>query len=288
MSVTRSFLSVIVISCLAIVTSAKAALEKAAGKASTSVGLAHTAANAWALETDPVISNGPSEGDPLSDYFFLNGTLANTYQTSLFTLDTDPNGLPSMQNSITGLGGYVVTGFTVDYFANPNGNTDPGGAPDTYSGNGSYPSISVTLTPTENNPLASTLQFNPDADGNEPDINLPVGLVTNIDFYNPEFSDVVSDSADDGGTPNVTVDQFFFQLNLTGPTDGNPLIIDDLNTAFGGPGGIVNIIDPNNDNVVPSTEIDPSEVPEPTGASLLGLSVVGLWRRRRSKVLHGI
>ena len=129
MSFTRCVWSVIVVSCLSISPSAKAALEKAAGKASTSVGLAHTAANAWALETDPAITASTADGPPLSSYFFLNGELANTYDASVFTLDTDANGFPTLQTSVSGLGGFQVTSFQVDYFANPNGNTDPGGGP---------------------------------------------------------------------------------------------------------------------------------------------------------------
>ncbi len=122
MSLKRTIGSVFIVSCLSIPPCAKAALEIAAHKASTSIGLAHTAGNAWALETDPAISGGPEEGvPPLMDYFYLGGNLENTYDPTQFTLDTDPNGYPTLQTSVSGIGDYVVTGFTVDYFYKPNG-----------------------------------------------------------------------------------------------------------------------------------------------------------------------
>jgi hypothetical protein len=204
MCLKRTIGLVFAVSCLAIASQAKAALEIAAKKASTSVGMAHTAANAWALETDPTISNAPGEETPpLSDYFFSGGVLSNTYDTSQFTLVTDPNGFPTLQSSVSGLGSYVVTSFTVDYFANPDGFTDPGGAPDSYTGPDNtkeYPSITVT---------GSGLTLNPDADDNLPDINLPVGEVDDITFFLGSLIAGTLNSADDG-EPNVTGISSFF------------------------------------------------------------------------------
>jgi hypothetical protein len=284
MSLKRTIGSVFVVSCLSIPPCANAALEIAAHKASTSTTLAHTAANAWALETDPAISNAPGEDTPpLMDYFYLGGNLQNTYDPSQFTLNTDPNGYPTLQTSVSGLGDYLVTGFTVDYFANPNGFKDPGGVSDTYQGTDGvpeYPSITVT---------AASLTLNPDADGNLPDINLPVGEVDDITFeLNSVVEDGLINSADDQGEPNVTVDQFFFQLNLTGSV--NPTIIPSLYTSSGGQNGLLTYFDPdlnpNDPNYLMTTvnpNINPSQIPEPASISLLAISGVGLLGRRRSR-----
>lgn len=291
MSVVRNISGAIICYCCLFSPRANAALEVAAKKANTSIGLAHTAANAWALETDPAIttagsqSNSGDDAPPLSDYFFLNGSLSNTYDPSVFTLDTDPNGLPSIANSVSGLDGFEVTSFTVDYFANPAGNTDPGGKTDSYAGG--YPSITVTLSPTANDPLADTLTFNPDADGNEPDINLPVGEVTGINFVLE--SQVDSALSLGGGTSqqlDATQDQFFFQLNLTGPSNPPPLN-NPLYTAFAGPNDFLNLFDPGLSPDDPNyetttTDIGASELPEPAGLSLLAATTLfGLHRRRR-------
>lgn len=287
MSVTRSFWIVIVVSCLAISPCAKAALEKAAGKASTSIGLAKTAANAWALETDPAMTaSGVQPADvtpPLSSYYFLNGELDNTYDPSQYTLDVNPDtGLPDLIYSVEGMNNYTVTGFQVDYYAFPDGNTDPGGGPDSYSDG--YPNIKVALTPTLNDPTASTVSYDPDADGNLPDISLPVGEIEDITFtLNTQVYDALNNSADDEGDVPVTKDQYFFQVNLTGPGDApnNP----GLNGASGGINGFLELYDPDLNPDDPNyetitTDIDPSQVPEPASVSLLAISVVGLFRRK--------
>jgi hypothetical protein len=287
MSVTRSIWSVIVVSCLSISPCAKAALEIAAKKASTSIGLAKTAANAWALETDPAITESgvqPAEEvpPPLSSYFFLNGVLQNNYDTSQYTLAVNPDtGLPDLTYSVEGMNTYTITGFEVDYFAYPNGNTDPGGQPDSYTGG--YPNIKVALTPTNNDPTASTVTFDPDADGNLPDINLPVGEIDDITFILNPVVEAALNSGDDTGVVPVTMDQYFFQVNLTGPGDApnNP----GLNTASGGPNGMLTLYDPGLNPDDPdyesiTTDINPSQVPEPASMSLLAVSILGLCRRR--------
>ena len=82
---------------------------------------------------------------------------------------------------------------------------------------------------------------------------------------------------------NVTEDQFFFELNLSGPE--NPTIVDSANTASGGQNGFLTIYDPSLNPSDPNyegttTDIAPSELPEPAGVSLLAISTIGLYRRR--------
>jgi PEP-CTERM motif len=277
----RKLLGIVTVSCLGIAPVANAALEKAAGKASTSATLAHTSANAWALETDPAVTPGISEvPPPLTDYYFTAGQLNNIYDTSQFTLDGDNNGLPDFTHSVTGQEGFQVTSYDVAYYANSNGFTDPESDLDTYSGG--YPYIQVTLTPTPNNPMAATDTFVPDADGNLPDINLPVGQINDI-MFNLPITDGPSITNDDslGGNPNVTIDQYLFQFNFSGPENAD--IVDALNGVTVDDNSFLTAFDPSDDSTitVSGSNISGAEVPEPASLSVLGACAAGLLFRRR-------
>ena len=194
----------------------KAALEIAAHKASTSVGMAHTAANAW--RSKPTLQSAGTGGRCPAAYGLLlpRRRFVEYVRYQPVHFGTDPNGYPTLQSSVSGIGDYVVTGFTVDYFANPNGFTDPVAHPTAiwHGRHPEYPSITVTGT---------GLTLNPDADNNLPDINLPVGEVDDITFVLIRPSPMALINSADDGEPNVTVDQYFFQLNLTGPE--NPTLV---------------------------------------------------------------
>jgi hypothetical protein len=277
------------LSFLALTPCAQAALEKAAGHASTSVGMANTAGNAWALETDPSISSGPDAGGPPISSYYLSGTnnLMLFYDTTQFKLDTNSNFMPDLQHSTQGVNNFYVQSYQIDYYANPVGsNTDPGGHPDSYSGtdaNGEplYPSITVTLDPQPGNPDAATDSYNPDADGNLPDMFLPVGLIENIVSVCPT-DDLTSN-------PNATQDLVMYDFLFTGPgtTVNNPLgngvgvgpntslVFTDPSLSPSDPDSTVTAAGPSN--------VDSSVVPEPTSASILAIAAAGLFRRRRSR-----
>ena len=273
--------SITSLSCLALSPCAQAALEKAAGKASTSVGMANTAGNAWALETDPSISSGPDDGGgPSISSYYLSGTnnLMLFYDTTQFTLDTNSNQMPDLQHSTQGVNNFYVQSYQIDYYANP------GGQPDSYSGtdaNGEplYPSITVTLSPTSGNPEAATDTYHPDADGNLPDMFLPVGLIENIVSVCPT-DDLTSN-------PNATQDLVMYDFLFTGPgtTVNNPM----ANGVGVGPNTSLVFTDPllpptDPDSTVTAagpSNVDSSVVPEPGSASLLAIVAAGLFRRRR-------
>lgn len=250
-----------------------AALEVAEGHASTSAKLAHTAANAWALETDPSISSsntvpGEVAEPPLQDFYLSSGQLNNIYDTSEFTLDGDSNGLPDFEHSVNGFNNFYVTSYQVDYYANP------GGHPDNYSDG--YPDVLVTLTPTESDPFAATDTFQPDAAGNLPDLSLPVGLIQDIVFTIPE--------EEISGNPNATNDIYVFKFNFTGPnTDSyngsaNGVTIDDSSQLV--------FTDPDTGDTITNNgppQIDGAYAPEPASLSLLAVGSLGLFARRRSR-----
>jgi hypothetical protein len=278
-------LPLITVSCLTLAPCAQAALEKAAGKASTSVGMAKTAANEWALETDPVISSGPDDSGPSMSEYYLSGTnnLTVFYDTTQFQLITNSNGMPDLLHSTLGVNNFVVQSYQIDYLANPVGsNTDPGGKPDSYSGtdvNGepNYPSITVTLDSQAGND-AATDTYHPDADGNLPDMFLPVGLIENIVSVCPT-DDLTSNA-------NATEDIVMYDFLFTGPgtTVNNP----SDNGVGVGPMSSLVFTDPSLDPTDPNytatvsgpANIDGSVVPEPASASLLAIAALGLFRRQ--------
>jgi hypothetical protein len=250
------------------------------------VGMANTAANAWALETDPVISTSNDEvGPPISSYYLSQtNNLMLFYDTSQFKLVTNSNGMPDLQDSTLGKNNFYVESYQIDYYANPVANTDPGGHPDSYSGtdaNGEplYPSITVTLDPQPGNPDAATDTYQPDADGNLPDMFLPVGLIENIVSVCPT-DDLTSNA-------NATQDIVMYDFLFTGPgsTVNNPL----ANGVGVGPSTSLIFTDPSLSPDDPDytasangpSNVDGAVLPEPASASLVALSAVGLFRRRR-------
>jgi hypothetical protein len=269
MSIIRSFWSVVVVSCLLISPCAEAALETAAHKASTSVGMAKTPANAWALETDPVVS---SSADDSSTYYLSGSSLDLTYYTGQLTLIGNSSGLPDLEDSTLGLNHFYVTSYQIDYDAAPGGHPDPGptAPPDSYADG--YPNVLVTLTPTANDSDAATDSFRPDADGNLPDLNLPVGLIENIMCTIP-MADLT-----DNPDSLTDVDLYDFLFNGPGNTPANP----GLDGVVAGVDSFVTFTDVEGDTMTFTgpTEINNATVPEPASASLIAISVVGLLRRR--------
>lgn len=252
---------------LAMVASAKAALEVAAGKVNTSVGLAHTAANAWALETDP------QEVDPtLVPFYPLSGSLNNSYDPTQFSLNTDPDGQYALGYSVQGLNYYEVTSFEVLF----KGQDEE----DSYSTG--YPYVLVTEDPSHPGDSIATDVAN--GIGDMPDLADPIGQVDDI-----TFNLIASDK---NLATSVTQDQLFFQLNLTQLSEV-PTITDPEYSVFGNQTSFLTIEDPSGDQM--TTTFDPtgdgnggptivaSYLPEPASLGIGALaSMVLLSRRRRS------
>jgi hypothetical protein len=274
MLLARRIWPLVIVSCLALSPCAKAALEKAAGKASTSVGMANTAGNAWALETDPSISNPPNDGGgPSISSYYLSDTsgLIIYYDTTQFTLDTNSNSMPDLVDSTSGENGFEVMSYTIDYYANPS-------QPDSYSGTDSngepfYPSITVTAT---------SDTYHADAADNLPDMFRPVGLIENIVSTCP-----IGDLG--GNQPNATEDLVMYDFNFTSTGPDEPVYNPAANGVAVAPNAVLTFTDPSlptnssdyTETAAGPANIDSAVVPEPASASLLAVVAAGLLGRRR-------
>lgn len=260
----------IAVSCLFAASSANAALEVAAHKVNTSAKLAHTAANAWALETDP--SEDTATGAPVDPSFYAtSGEFNNTYDTSQFFLETDSIGDYALGASVKGVGDYQVTSFDVLFKGLDS--------EDNY--NSGYPYIHVY----QDIPGHSAFQIVDNGIGDSPNLSDPLGAVDHI-----MFNLVASD--DPSTYPSITSDPFFFTLVLGSYSD-NPTMTPGMNMVTVDDTSFLNIGDPGGDTI--NTPYDPTAyfgaptidgsdaVPEPAGASLLAIGAAGILARRRSR-----
>ncbi|MGD0389405.1 MAG: PEP-CTERM sorting domain-containing protein [Tepidisphaeraceae bacterium] len=243
-------LSIILVgSCLLLTSAANAALEVALHEVNTSVGLKPTSTmNIWKLETDPFSS------DPvLSNYIPVSGVLDNTYDPNQFKLAIDPSvSTPTLTDpgyrlgySVEGIPPFQVTSFEV------------------------MDTVGYYLVEATSDPTVDTITPSTDPGPN----GIEAGAVDDINFS-------LIPSEQNEALP-ITEDQNFFELNLV-PLEGTPVIVPDLYSASGDPGGSITIEDSegNTDTTGPGG-INPSYAPEPTGASLLAIGAIGLAARRR-------
>jgi hypothetical protein len=255
------------ISCLFLASTANAALEVELHEVNTSVGLAHTAANTWKLETDPVIPASVDDipgpyGENLDEFYPISGTLDNTFDPNTFRLATAPPNGPSdalgLGYSVEGIAPFGVSSFEVPCY-NSEGVND-----------GSY----FLVQQTGDNGFADTVTAVGD-----PDQLMETGQVNDINFYL-----IASDKTPTEPMP-ITVDQDFFQLNLV-PLNGdnNVTIVPELYSASGGPNGSLTISDPDGNTDTTTSEngvIVTSYVPEPSSAMLIGIPAMMLLKRSR-------
>jgi hypothetical protein len=274
--------SLIAVSCLLAAPAAEAALQTAAGKVNTSVGLtkanAKTATQQWQLATDPTIpaeSVGgtfvlPPADTNIHNYFPTSGVLDNTFDPTQFKLALNSSGQFALGDTVQGLSPFEVTSFKV-LVDNVDG-TDTG----------SYFLVQQTANPLVDLVTPVSSFESPDA-GQEPDMNAETGAVNDITF------DLVASekgvNLDDGLFHPLPVDedQNFYQINLI-PLEDNPDIQPLLYSSSGDPDGSLTISD-GGGNTVTTTGPDnftTSYLPEPGSVALIAMSSVGLMKRRRS------
>lgn len=267
------------ISCTSTAQNAHAALAAAEGvdtvSVKTSLKLAKTAANDWAIETDPAIQSAdsiPTLPYSLSDYVPVFGSLSNSYDPTMSTLATDPNGNYDLSSSVSGLGAYEPTQLIVylnngSVTVNSSGTTTTG---DPTSGEAGDVDVFFQLIPGEQGTaLTADLDqffFQIMLNTLSPDQTTPGDITlfaspTDSVIFEPES--LVNDPAgtDYTGTPpelpdgSVTVTDN--GLAIQGP--------DDSSTFYALDGDIV-----------------PTTVPEPISTGFLAIgSTVTLMRRRR-------
>jgi hypothetical protein len=256
-------LAIISLSCFLAAPAAQAALEVAAGKVNTSVGLtkanAKTATQQWQLETDPQMTTGPilPESDQtLGNYFPVSGVMDNTFDPTQYQLETDPSGNFALGYSVYGIDPFQVTSFKVVCLDTETGLND-----------GSYFEVDATT-----NPLVDTVTTFGD-----PNPNAETGQVDDITYS------LISSAKGPNSPLPITQDQLFFGLNLIALED-TPNINPQLYSAFGGPNGTLTISDGggNTNTVSGPDNFTTSYVPEPASGALLAVGALGLLKRRRS------
>lgn len=242
---------------------APAAEQVELGKVSTSVGVAPTsAANKFKLITDPVVTGNDEEGADPSDYIPTEGYLNSHFDTSQFTLNTDPNtGKFSLASTVMGVLPFQVLGFEVQ--------TVDGGLIDVQdNGEGGDTYSDIT-----NGPLDPT-------DG-------PVGGAPNGNVYDIHFK-IIND--EQGSAMPSNMDQDFYALFLT-QIGNDPYQGDDTTFVNNFPGDSADTSSVTFNPINPASglptitvfppDINNSVVPEVSTASFLAMGGIAAFMRRR-------
>jgi hypothetical protein len=263
----RSSIVVLSIS-LGIASAAKAGLEKELGEVDTSVGLtkanAVTATQKWELTTDPL--DPVLQEDSSLDMYPLIGSLNNSWDPTKFNLatDTDPNAVNqyptenplffALGYTVMGVGPFEVTSFTVDMTGD-----DPG------DGGGS-----ITVSENDADPGVDSISDTGDY------LGTPTGMITDVVYQ------VIPSDRDEELT--IANDQDFYQINLF-QIGTDPNFDPGIATASAGPDSYLDVTDFDGTTVpIPSSDIMPSQTPEPASAALLGMAAIGLLARRRPRI----
>jgi hypothetical protein len=223
---------------------------KDTGHAQTSISAKNTILQAWKVTVDPEVDSTDS-----SQYIPVDGELDTHFDTSQFTLNTDPStGTFGVGSSVAGENPYQVLGFevqTVDGgLYNVQANTATGGSTvtqDTSSG----------LDP---------------SDG-------PVGGGLTGNIYDIHFQLIPDERAE---AQPANIDQNFYSLFLTAIGNDPP----GLDSTFLTPEDYVTLtpIDPGSgleNQTIPFSEIETASTPEVSSAGFLAVGALVLLARRK-------